>query len=60
MRDMTPEEVAIRDWLNEAAERVWARRSWRIWQWYGRWVARNAWRAAAKEVYRRAIEARQQ
>lgn len=50
----TAEERAIAEWLRENADKVWQRRSWRIWQWYGRWVARNAWRVAADEVYRRA------
>lgn len=49
-RGLTSEEKAIVDWLRADAEKIWQQRSWRIWQWYGRWLARNACRAIASLI----------
>jgi hypothetical protein len=52
MSDLTEREKAIVDWLRRNSAGVWRRRGWRFWQWYGRWVARNAWSVAAKAIER--------
>ena len=50
MTELTEQEKQIAAWLRKNSEAVWSRRNWRIWQWYGRWVARNAWSVASDAI----------